>query len=225
MTLDSISSEPILIHYLTQIGFPLFHETTCMVALSRFKLQSSAVLVHPSANFFDHVIDHEVPGPKDMLSASVKSFFLSLWDYTKEVDSFRNIVLLPPCMDVVIMVDTSLLPTDLVLVVLAVSTNMKSVMEDAYGFNAYEHYCSTARTLSFLWCCQRNLLKRPCLGFTAAFATTSWWYSIHANYLLLGSPSRPDLTANIDISDDVLTSLSSNMFNGTHSFEFQHLKS
>ena len=72
------------------------------------------------------MIVHELPDTKNVFSAYTKSTFLSLRDDLKEVDSYRNIVLLPPYPDAEIMVTPSLLPTDLAFVVLASSTNMKS---------------------------------------------------------------------------------------------------
>ena len=88
MILDLISSAPILIHHLTQIGGSLLSDTTYLVALSDFRSQPSIVRLPPAATFSNHVIDHEVPVPKDVLSASAKSTFLSLRADLKVVDSY-----------------------------------------------------------------------------------------------------------------------------------------
>ena len=95
-------------------------------------------------------MDHEAPYPKDMLSATASKFFLSLKSDPQEVGSYRKIVLLSPYLEVEIMVDPSSLASDLVLIVLSTSTNMKSKLEYTEGFNVQEHDSATACVLFFL---------------------------------------------------------------------------
>ena len=150
ITLDPISSEPILIHHLTQIGCSLSQDTTYLVALFGFGLHASTVHLPPVVTFFECVVDHEVPDPKCMLADAESKSLLSLLGNAQEVGSYRGIILLPPFLEEAIMLAPSLLLSDLTIIVLATSANMKPELEDAEEFNVQEHDLAAVRVLSFL---------------------------------------------------------------------------
>ena len=95
-------------------------------------------------------MDHEVPDPKCMLAGAESKSLLSLLGNAQEVGSYRGIILLPPFLEEAIMLAPSLLLSDLTIIVLATSANMKPELEDAEEFNVQEHDLAAVRVLSFL---------------------------------------------------------------------------
>ena len=149
MTLDPMSSEPILIHHLTQIRGSLSQDTACLVSLSGFGSQAHAVCSQLAATFFEHAADHAIPDLQEILSAATSKNFSDLEADVLQVGRFRNLVLLTPFLAAAIVADHSLLPSDLTVVVVATSTNMESSLEDSDGFDVHAHDTATAYILSF----------------------------------------------------------------------------
>ena len=96
LTLDHVSSEPLLLHHFTQVGETLRKNKISLVALSGVGPTAAVANFASAKDLFEHAIKFEIPPKIEFSKFQTLDDFRSI-KTAKTSESFRSAIVLPPC--------------------------------------------------------------------------------------------------------------------------------
>jgi len=120
LAIDPLSSEILIIYYLTQIGGSFLMKDKKLVVPNGFGPLATVIRFKSAENLFSCVLDVEISTKADMFKFKTAVEFSKLTVNSKTFERFRNVLLLPPFIVIVILAIPSLSPNEWAAIIKAV---------------------------------------------------------------------------------------------------------